>query len=75
MYADVVHIRKGAAEYFFDIQERKLVSNARLKEPGSYRLKLLATADNAEPSEPLTVTVRYDGSWDSFHAERVSSLS
>jgi hypothetical protein len=65
-YVDVVSVRKNESGWRFHIK-RSFSSQPFKDYKGNYRLKILATADNAEPVE-LEIDVYYNQDWHSLRA-------
>lgn len=66
-YADVLRISKNRAGWLFSVR-RLFASQMQLKDyRGTYRFRLMVTADNAEPVG-CEIDVTYDGDWHSLRA-------
>jgi hypothetical protein len=66
-YVDVVRVSKEQRGWEFCV-ESMFTSHAALKNySGTYRFRLMVTADNAEPSA-CEIDVTYDGDWHSIRA-------
>jgi hypothetical protein len=66
-YVDVVSVRKNESGWRFQVKQ-SFSSQKTLKDyKGTYRLKILATSENAEPCE-ISIDVSYDQDWHSLRA-------
>lgn len=66
-YIDIVSVIKGQVGWNFHVKKLYASHSALKSFNGTYRLTLLATADNADPAR-LTIDVYYDQNYDSLRA-------
>ena len=66
-YVDVVSVRKNEAGWRFQVKSLYASHQALKAFKGTYRLTLLATADNAEPIQ-LMIDITYNQDWNSLRA-------
>ena len=66
-YANIASVTKNKSGWVFHIRQIFSSHKDLMNYKGTYRFKLLATADNADP-EFLDVDVSYDQSWQSLRA-------
>jgi hypothetical protein len=72
-YVDVVRVSKSDPGWLFSVQ-KLFASQTQLKAyRGTYRFRLLVTADNADPAA-CEIDVVYDGDWHNLRAMRARSV-